>query len=281
MLIRSATLSESVADLISSVIVDGKSALSLFHYLMTCPMKENKYDNAYFFSQYSQMSRSLNGLQGAGEWHELKKMLPDFKGKRVLDLGCGFGWHCRYVMEQDADSVLGIDLSEKMLAEAKRINTLPGIEYRRVAIEDFDFPGNTFDVVISSLAFHYLEDFGNICDKVHYSLSEAGTFVFSVEHPIFTAQGLQNWYYDKDGSPMHWPVDQYADEGVRKANFLGEEVTKYHKTLTTYIRSLIKSGFEITAISEPEPEKVLLERIPEMKNELRRPMFLILSAIKR
>jgi len=244
-------------------------------------MKENKYDNDHFFYQYSQMSRSVNGLKGAGEWHVLKKMFPDFKGKHVLDLGCGFGWHCKYAMEQGAVAVLGIDLSEKMLAEARKINSLPGITYRGMAIEDFDFPVGTFDVVISSLAFHYLEDFGSICDKVHSCLCDGGTFVFSVEHPIFTAQGLQDWYYDQHGRRMHWPVDQYANQGIRKANFLGEEVVKYHKTLTTYIDSLIKSAFELTGISEPEPEKSLLESIPEMKDELRRPMFLILSATKK
>ena len=53
-------------------------------------MKENKYDDDRFFSQYAQMSRSVEGLQGAGEWHILQKMLPDFTDKRVLDLGCGF-----------------------------------------------------------------------------------------------------------------------------------------------------------------------------------------------
>lgn len=63
-------------------------------------MKENKYDDEKFFSQYSRMSRSVDGLKGAGEWHVLKTMLPDFKGKRVLDLGCGFGWHCVYAVEQ-------------------------------------------------------------------------------------------------------------------------------------------------------------------------------------
>ena len=65
-------------------------------------MKENKYNNSHFFSQYSQMSRSVEGLKGAGEWHVLQKMLPDFAGKRVLDLGCGFGWHCAYAIEQHA-----------------------------------------------------------------------------------------------------------------------------------------------------------------------------------
>lgn len=50
-------------------------------------MKENKYDNEDFFKKYSEMNRSIKGLDGAGEWSELKKLLPDFKDKRVLDLG--------------------------------------------------------------------------------------------------------------------------------------------------------------------------------------------------
>ena len=85
-------------------------------------MKENKYDNSDFFSQYSQMSRSVEGLKGAGEWHVLQKMLPDFAGKRVLDLGCGFGWHCVYAIEHGATHVTGIDISEKMLEEARKRN---------------------------------------------------------------------------------------------------------------------------------------------------------------
>lgn len=88
-------------------------------------MKENKYDDERFFGQYSQMSRSVQGLRGAGEWHELKKMLPDFNGKRVLDLGCGFGWHCRYAIERGATFALGIDLSGKMLDKAPGDKSLP------------------------------------------------------------------------------------------------------------------------------------------------------------
>lgn len=63
-------------------------------------MKENKYDEEIFFEKYSRMDRSRQGLQAAGEWSELQKLLPDFTGKRVLDLGCGYGWHCRYAAEQ-------------------------------------------------------------------------------------------------------------------------------------------------------------------------------------
>ena len=50
-------------------------------------MKENKYDDESFFKKYSEMDRSKQGLKGAGEWYELQKVLPEFSGKRVLDLG--------------------------------------------------------------------------------------------------------------------------------------------------------------------------------------------------
>ena len=68
-------------------------------------MKENSYDNPSFFQKYSQMLRSTQGLEGAGEWRELQKLLPDFAGKRVLDLGCG------YAAGYGAAYVLGTDLS--------------------------------------------------------------------------------------------------------------------------------------------------------------------------
>lgn len=244
-------------------------------------MKENKYDNEQFFHQYSQMSRSVEGLKGSCEWHILKQMLPDFCGKKVLDLGCGFGWHCQYAIEQGAKKVLGIDLSEKMLREARKRNASPAIEYKCIAIEDFDYPVSTYDIVISSLALHYLESFTDICRKIHRCLTSGGSFIFSAEHPVFTAQGCQDWIYDTSGNPIYWPVDHYFTEGMRKACFLGEEVTKYHKTLTTYINGLLQTGFEITGLREPEPDPGLYGKIPGMENELRRPIMLIISAIKK
>lgn len=243
-------------------------------------MKENKYDDPHFFDQYSRMSRSVDGLKGAGEWHVLKQMLPNFKGKRVLDLGCGFGWHCQYAVEHGATFALGVDISEKMLEEAEKRNNSPLIEYKCMAVEDFDYSAATFDVVISSLTFHYLESFEDICRQVNRCLSSGGSFVFSVEHPIFTASGGQDWCYDEKGNRAHWPVDRYFDKGMRKAIFLETEVVKYHKTLTTYVNGLIRNGFEITGLVEPEPDETMLN-IPGMKDELRRPMMLIISADKK
>ena len=243
-------------------------------------IKENKYDNNSFFNEYKKMSRSVLGLKGAGEWHELKKLMPDFKNKKVLDLGCGFGWHCHYAVENGANFVLGIDISKNMLDEAKKRNFSKKIKYLQIPIEDFDYPKQSFDVVISSLAFHYIENFEDICKKVYNTLTPNGKFIFSVEHPVFTAYGNQDWYYDKDGNILHWPVDNYYFEGKRKAIFLGCEVTKYHRTITSYINALLKNNFEINSLVEPQPDETMMN-IPGMKDELRRPMMLIISATKK
>lgn len=243
-------------------------------------MKQNKYDDKIFFEKYSQMDRSTKGLEGAGEWKTLEAMLPDFEGKRVLDLGCGFGWHCQYAIEQGASQVIGIDISEQMLAVAKE-KTDRRISYMRMPIEDASFDEKSFDVVISSLAFHYIESFSQLVDKAAHCLVSGGDFVFSVEHPIFTASGTQDWYYDEKGNILHFPVDHYFHEGRRTTSFLGEEVLKYHKTLTTYLNGLIQGGFELTGIVEPQPSEHLLDTVAGMRNELRRPMMLIIAAKKK
>lgn len=148
-----------------------------------------------YFSKYSQMSRSQQGLSGAGEWETLRKLLPDFKDKRVLDLGCGYGWHCIYAMEHGASSVVGVDISHKMLEVAKEKTHFPQVEYKCCAIEDVEFPEESFDVILSSLAFHYVADYEILVKKIYRILKSGGKLVFTVEHPVFTAYGTQDWHY--------------------------------------------------------------------------------------
>ncbi len=243
-------------------------------------MKENKYDDKLFFEQYAQMNRSIEGLKGAGEWHVLKELLPDMKNLRVLDLGCGYGWHCKYAVEHGAEKVVGIDLSQKMIQKASEINQDLRIEYRVMAVEDFDFSEQKFDIVLSSLTFHYIESFDAICRNVSSCLNEKGIFIFSVEHPIFTACGTQQWWVNENNEKLHWPVDNYFDEGIRKTEFLGQSVQKYHKTLTTYFNGLLNHGFQISKLIEPQPSSEMLKSLPEMYHELRRPMMLIIKAYK-
>ena len=243
-------------------------------------MKENFYDKQSFFEKYSEMLRSKEGLKGAGEWPTLEKMLPEFTDKRVLDLGCGYGWHCIYAAQKGASVVLGIDLSEKMIQEAIRKNKCDKIEYKVLGIEDFDYPARSYDIVISSLALHYIEDLAPVFAKINNTLAAGGTFVFTMEHPVFTAYGSQEWFYNEEGKPVHWPVDRYFIEGKRVANFLGEDIVKYHHTLTSILQGLLKTGFIIKEVIEPQPTQEMLDSIPEMKEELRRPMMIAVAAIK-
>lgn len=244
-------------------------------------MKENVYDTPVFFEKYRDMLRSKDGLKGAGEWPAVEKLLPSFDGKTVLDLGCGYGWHCLYAASRGAKKVLGIDLSEKMLQEAARRNPGDTIEYRRVGIEDFEYPPESYDFVISSLAFHYLENLEGVFRLVYRTLTPGGAFVFTMEHPVFTASGSQDWVFDSAGKALYWPVDRYFTEGRRETRFLGEKVVKYHHTLTSLVQGLLQAGFMIRDLVEPQPTPEMLADIPSMQEELRRPMMIAFSVTKR
>src|SRR5215475_8624397 len=100
-------------------------------------MAQNIYDNEAFFAGYSQLPRSIEGLDGAPEWPSLRALLPGLENRKVLDLGCGFGWFCRWARQQGAISVLGVDLSERMLARAKAETSDPAISYVKADLEQF------------------------------------------------------------------------------------------------------------------------------------------------
>ncbi len=150
-------------------------------------MTQNVYDDQEFFEGYSRLPRSVEGLDGAPEWPALRALLPDLHGLDVLDLGCGFGWFCRWARGAGAARVLGIDVSEKMLARAQATTHDPVITYSRADLERLELSPESFGVVYSSLALHYLADLDRLVAQVHRALRPGGSFVFSVEHPIYTA----------------------------------------------------------------------------------------------
>ena len=237
----------------------------------------HEYDNEKFFAEYARMPRSTEGLAGAGEWHQLKPLFPSLEGKHVLDLGCGYGWHCKFAKKQGASQVLGIDSSKKMIEEAKRRNGGSGIEYRICGIEEYAYPKNGWDLVVSNLVLHYIENIEYIFRMVHRTLKPEGVFLFNIEHPVFTAGVGQDWIYSAEGTPVYWPVDDYFMPGKRNTHFLGCEVTKQHHTLTQILMGLLEHDFELEAVEEARPAEEMLS-IPGMKDELRRPMMLLVKA---
>ena len=232
----------------------------------------NQYDNPAFFAEYAKMSRSQYGLEGAGEWHQLEPMFPELNGKSVLDLGCGYGWHCKYAAEHGATSVLGIDQSTRMIEEATRRNTGKCIEYQVCDLLNFSYPEGAYDLVVSNLVLHYVESLEEIYHLVHRTLKPGGIFLFNIEHPTFTA-GLHQ-QFTADGA---WPVTDYYYPGERTTVFLGNEVKKYHHTLTQILNGLLKTGFVIEVVEEAMPPEQWRDQMPE---EMKRPMMLLVKAKK-
>jgi SAM-dependent methyltransferase len=242
-------------------------------------MPENLYDRPEFFARYSELPRSREGLAAAAEWPALKRMLPALEGARVLDLGCGFGRYCRYFRESGATSVLGIDVSENMLARARSENGDPAIEYRLGSIDELDFPPASFDLVFSSLALHYLPSVTETFAMVAASLSPGGLFVFSVEHPIYTAPSDARWLPD-DANPEFWPLNRYFDESARVTDWLAPGVVKHHRTVATYVNSLIEQGLRILHVEDWSATPGQITEQPEWAIERERPFFLLISAAK-
>ena len=210
----------------------------------------NEYDNEKFFEEYAKMSRSRDGLSAAGEWHQLKPLFPRLQGKKVLDLGCGYGWHCKFAAQQGAAQVLGLDLSRKMIEEAEKRNPADQIRYRVCGIEEYEYPENVWDCVVSNLALHYIENIAMVFQKVHRTLKPDGVFIFNIEHPVFTAGAGQDWVYAEDRKPLYWPVDNYFMTGERSTHFLGCDVLKQHHTLTQILMGLLTNGFALERSEE-------------------------------
>ncbi|MFC7399883.1 class I SAM-dependent methyltransferase [Chelatococcus sp. GCM10030263] len=243
-------------------------------------MAQNIYDDPQFFVGYSGLRRSVEGLAGAPEWPALKALLPDLTGRRVVDLGCGFGWFCRFAREAGAGEVLGLDLSENMLARAREMASDPAITYRRADLEALELPVASFDLAYSSLAFHYVENLSGLLATIARALVPGGRLVFSAEHPIYTAPRRPGWTVDSDGHKS-WPVDHYLAEGPRRTNWFAEGVVKQHRTIGAYLNLLVSAGFTVSHLEEWGPSQAQIAVQPELAEERERPMFFIVAVERR
>lgn len=231
----------------------------------------NVYDEASFFSSYALMERS-RGLEWAGEWPTLEPLLEGVRNARVLDLGCGYGWHADYLSRRGC-KVTALDSSHSMLEEARC--RFPAIDFRCQDILDYDYPEDEYDLVFSNLAFHYIEDLEGLFRRIHRTLRKGGRLVYNIEHPIFTAGVRQE--ARKDGEGIFWPIRGYFHCGARRTVFLGHEVVKEHHTMEDLVMGPIGLGFRLEELREVRPTARWLAEHPGQEVELERPMMLILS----
>jgi 2-polyprenyl-3-methyl-5-hydroxy-6-metoxy-1,4-benzoquinol methylase len=154
--------------------------------------QQNIYDNDKFFESFKGLRADEINFNDLIETPILLGMMPDLKGKRVLDVGCGMGQHAKQYSDMGALSVLGTDISEKMLGFARENNSADNIEYVRLPFEDLEKLVGQFDVVTSSLAFDYAEDFCDVLKKINALMVPGGKLVFSTSHPISTAFAISS-----------------------------------------------------------------------------------------
>jgi SAM-dependent methyltransferase len=240
-------------------------------------MAQNIYDTPAFFEGYQQLPRSVHGLDGAPEWPALRALVPPLQGLRVADLGCGLGWFCRWARTQGAQSVLGLDVSQLMLAKAQAFGADDAIAYVRADLEALALPPQSLDFAYSSLAFHYIEDIARLLATVHQALVPGGRLVFSIEHPVFMAPRAPGWHIDAQGRKS-WPLDSYQAEGPRVTNWLADGVVKQHRTLGTLLNTLVKAGFRIEHVQEWGPSDEQVAALPSLAEERERPMMLLVAA---
>ena len=242
---------------------------------------QNIYDDPSFFAGYSTLERFGAGWKRAMEHADLLALLPEVAGRRVLDLGCGAGQLAHHLATSGAAEVVGVDVSERMLALARAERAHPGVTYRREAVEKVAFPPARFDLVVSSLVLHYVDDYPGLVLRIAEWLAPGGTLVYSTEHPIFTARlPGEGWVLDGAGHRAGWSVDRYADEGAREETWFVPGVRKVHRTLATLVNGLVDAGLVVERVVEPIPGEEWLQDHPLAHDERRRPVFLLVRARK-
>ena len=241
--------------------------------------KQNIYDNELFFKEYRKLRNKVDCANELIEKPALFSMLPDLREKSVLDLGCGYGENCMEFVQRGASSVVGIDISARMLEVAKQDHADANISYIHISMEDIGKLQQSFDVILSSLAVHYIKDFSALCRDVYNMLNPNGCFIFSQEHPLNTCftEGTR-WTKDENGQVLHANTYMYGEDGERRSLWFIDGVVKYHRTFSTIFNALADAGFVVKRCCEPIPNASITEKYPTYARDVHKPDFLFIKA---
>lgn len=202
----------------------------------------------------------FNGLL---ERPALRSLVPaNLAGAVVLDAGCGSGAQAEWLLDQGAD-VIGIDLSPRMIEEARRRCQGRGRGLGRFVVADLAEPlpvePRSLDGVTSSLALHYVRDWSVPLRSFASGLRPGGWAVISLDHPF------KSGYFDTELVSETW----------RKADV---EVSQqfWKRPLSAVADAFADAGFVIDRIAEPQPSPEALERYPaDLADLVGVPIFIV------
>ena len=247
-------------------------------------MEQNIYDNEEFYKGYYELRNdktkaSANDLM---EIPQLFELIGDVKDKTILDIGCGAGGHDRNLIELGAKSVLGIDISKKMIEEAQRNNNSDKITYQILSMNNLEKINQKFDLVVSSLAIHYIEDYDSLCKKVYNILNDGGYFIFSHGHPMDSAVILNNYEnrYVILNNKKYFLLSDYNNEGKRITNWFIDGVETYHRNMSHLVNGLIDAGFKIERLNESYASDEAIKKKPKLIEQKDHSYFVYIKAQK-
>jgi len=234
------------------------------------------YDQPSVFNTYMQHRTWSQNPNDTIERPIVMELVGDVRDRAILDLGCGnadFGLEC---IKLGCRRYVGIEGSNNMAQSGR--TTLQGTSGEIIlsSIEDWDYPENAFDLVVSRLALHYIEDLAACFRNVYKTLVPGGQFVVSVEHPVLTSC---NRSAESTTRRADWIVDNYFETGERNYPWLGGTVVKYHRTVEDYFTGVQRAGLTIKSLRESRPSPSNLDH-DEYVRRLRIPLFLFISAYK-
>ena len=236
------------------------------------------YDDDAVFKTYMARRSRIDNPNDTLEKPVILQLAGDLAQQRILDLGCGDAAFGRYALSQGCHSYLGIEGSRNMVAAAQAI--LAGTVGRVVqaTVEDWEYPDEAFDLVVSRLVFHYIEDVEAVFKQIYKAVQCGGRLVFSVEHPVITSCDRA---WQGDGLRQDWIVDNYFRSGRRVTSWMGGQVVKYHRTVEEYCVGLQRAGFVLESLREAAPQREWFEPTDTFERRQRIPLFLIIAGRKR
>eukprot|EP01132_Coremiostelium_polycephalum_P005012 gene5012-6241_t len=240
----------------------------------------NQYDKKEILDKYREVV--LKGpLRRGFEREELEKQLPSLSGLDVIDLGCGFGTLVQSFLERGVKSIIGIDLSKTMIEESKKLNgSDPRASFHICSVEDYEYQPNSVDLVVSSFVLQLVQDYKKVAEKVYNALRPGGKFIFTVTHPIRTAGNeTMSWHKDPNGQVKGWTVSDFHREDLRNVAFMVDTFYSFHRTTDTYVNTLIKLGFRLDYLGEPQPDMKNISDEYKFKFS-HRPMLLLIAVTK-